>query len=74
MERVKQRTEAARRARQARVLRTAWQTHGGMTWQDAAVAALATAAAVAVAHAWSPLWGPAQAAEPATAQEQPQES
>ena len=69
MERVKARAEQARQARQVRVLRTAWQTHSGVTWQDLVVACLATAAAVGVVRMWSPFWGPAVAAEPVTPQE-----
>ena len=65
MDRTRQRAERARQARTAATLRTMWQTHGGLTWQDAAVAAVATACFLGVAHMWSgPLWRPSAAAEP----------
>lgn len=70
MDRTRQRAERARQARTAATLRTMWQTHGGLTWQDAAVAALATACLLGVAHAWSPFWRPSAAAEPLASPEQ----
>lgn len=68
MERVRLRTEQARQLRHAKILRTAWQTHSGVTWQDLVVACLATATVVGVLHMWSPLWGPDVASGPKVAE------
>jgi hypothetical protein len=70
MDRTRQRAERARQARTAQTLRTMWQTHGGVTWQDAVVAALATACFLGVAHMWRPLWHPSAAAEPLASRKQ----
>ena len=69
MDRTRQRAERARQARTAATLRTMWQTHGGLTWQDAAVAAVATACFLGVAHVWS-TQRPSAAAEPLASPEQ----
>ena len=70
MERVRLRTEQTRQARHAKILRTVWQTHSGVTWQDLVVACLATATAIGVVHVWKPMWRPDAAAEPLAPQQQ----
>ena len=74
-ERVKARTEQARQARQVKILRTVWQTHSGVTWQDLVVVCLATATALGVVHMWSPMFGSAAVAvEPVPPQQRKHDS
>jgi hypothetical protein len=64
MERIRRRTEGARQVRHARVLQQFWQTHGGLTWQDAVFASIMLATGLGVVHLWRPLWVPASTEQP----------
>jgi hypothetical protein len=55
-QRLKRRAEDARHMRHAAVLRRFWQTHSGVTWQDAVVVVAAVALTAGFASLWPAAW------------------